>query len=188
MPFCSNCGAKLNDGDNFCSLCGTKSGMQPSSVGGQSAETFVVPQPVPMASNDFCARFSRITVRYRCPQGHTFDGNESITQCPTCGAVLNKGGYIQMYRCGNYMGMAVGMGIYIDDVPFGHIGNKQSLRISVPFGTHKVHVTHTTTRACNDPLLTVTPESPYVWCKARFVRAGFKINVDMANPQDMPVV
>lgn len=127
-------------------------------------------------------------MRFRCPAGHVFDGNETTTVCPTCGTPLQLAncGAIQMYRMGNYMGCAVGMGIYIDEVPFGHIGNCESLRIVLPFGPHKIHVTHTTTRACNDPIVVIDPANPIVYVKAHFRAMGFKIGVDVVDPSTMP--
>lgn len=186
MPFCTNCGAQAKEGAAFCTACGAKLTIPASPSPGPAPYQAPAPQGVYSAPPINLSRFSGITVRYCCPNGHAFDGNESVTQCPKCGAPVAKGGYIQMYRCGNYMGMAVGMGVYIDGVPYGHIGNKQSIRICVPFGSHMVHVTHTSTRSCNDPVFTVTPEAPYVWCKARFVKAGFKIEVEPSDPNDMP--
>ena len=148
----------------------------------QSTENW---QPAPRAAA-IPYDFSRIRVRYRCTNGHVFDGEEGMTACKTCGAPLPSGGFIQLYRMGNPIGAAVGMGVYIDDVPFGHIATKQSIRISVPYGPHKVHVTHTTTRKCNDPVFTVTPEMPYAWCKAHFSSGGFAITVEQAAPSEMP--
>ena len=147
-----------------------------------------MPQSQPAPAQGLPFDFSRIAVRYRCPNGHVFDGNDQQQVCPQCGAPLQKGGYIQVYRMGNFAGAAVGMGVYVDDLPYGHLGNKQSIRISVPFGTHKLHMTHTTTRACNDPVYTLSPQYPYVFCKAHFAKAGFKINIDTVTPDTMPNV
>ena len=126
--------------------------------------------------------------RFRCNCGKVFDGNENTQTCPACGNMLDTGncGAIQVYRQGNFMGMAVGMGIYIDDQPYGHIANKGSVRVVVPYGAHKMHMTHTSTRACNDPLITVTPQAPVAFVKAHFADMGFSIKIDPANPSDMP--
>ena len=198
--FCTKCGAQLADTDRFCAKCGAPVGAavpptaqtrpapapaqaqyqpQPQFQPQPQPQTAAQPRPVPFD-------FSRIPVRYRCQRGHVFDGKEGETLCRTCGAPLPTGGFIQLYRMGNMIGAAVGMGVYIDDIPCGHLANKQSIRISVPFGPHKVHVTHTTTRKCNDPVFTVTPEFPYAWCKAHSSSGGFRITVEQANPQDMP--
>ena len=186
--FCTKCGTALSDGANFCVTCGapvTKAApVQTPTPAQPVAPAPMPPQPAPAQGLPF--DFSRIAVRYRCPNGHVFDGNDQQQVCPQCGAPLQKGGLIQVYRMGNFAGAAVGMGVYVDDLPFGHLGNKQSIRISVPFGTHKLHMTHTTTRACNDPVYTLSPQYPYVFCKAHFAKAGFKINIDTVTPDTMP--
>ena len=181
--FCTHCGNPLSDAARFCGRCG-----QPVNAPAQPA----APAPVPAAPAPVAAPaplpfdFSRIPVRRCCDAGHVTEGDGSQTTCPTCGAPFPPGGIIQIYRMGNFSGMAVGMGIYIDDRPCGHLGNKQSIRIAVPYGPHKVHMTHTTTRACNDPVFEITPQTPYAFCKARFAAGGFRIAVEPADPADMP--
>ncbi|MBR3300500.1 MAG: zinc ribbon domain-containing protein [Clostridia bacterium] len=203
MAFCYNCGAPLAEDANFCEKCGTRvadnaaAPIMPQAA--QTAPAAPISQaapvppaaPIPPAPGAFPMppapfNFSAIPVRYLCPNGHVTDGNEGMTNCPKCGAPLPRGGYIQIYRMGNYMGMAVGMGIYLNNVPCGHLGNKKSIRLSVPYGAHMLHMTHTATRVCNDPVFNITPEYPYVWCKARFVSAGFQIRIDPASPDSMP--
>ena len=191
MPFCPNCGAELSEGANFCGKCGSKLAAAPAApsptpaMNAQSAPAAPSQTGLPAVPG---FDFSRIPLRHLCPSGHVTDGNESLTACPNCGYVYPAGGIIQIYRMGNFAGAAVGMGIYIDDVPCGHLGNKQSIRISVPYGQHKVHMTHTTTRACNDPIFDISPYNPYVFCKAHFASAGFRIAVDPATPDSMPTV
>ncbi|MBR3423996.1 MAG: zinc-ribbon domain-containing protein [Clostridia bacterium] len=192
--YCVKCGAQLAEGDRFCARCGAQ--VKAPAARGAAVQPQTVPQQVPSQSGPAGQSvpgmkpipfdFSRIPIRYRCAGGHVFDSKIVQRTCPTCGAPLPSGGFIQIYRMGNMIGAAVGMGIYIDDFPLGHLANKQSIRISVPYGQHKVHVTHTTTRKCNDPVFTVSPEYPYVWCKAHFSKGGFSITVEQANPQDMP--
>ena len=129
-------------------------------------------------------------IRYKCPQGHVFNGDENTKVCQECGQPLaTEGcGALQLYRMGNMMGMAVGMGLYIDGEPFGHLANKESIRLVLPFGTHTVHMTHTSTRNCNDPQFTITPEAPIAFMKAHFGAMGFKIVVEPAKPEEMPPV
>ena len=128
--------------------------------------------------------------RFRCGCGNVFNGDEHTQVCSSCGRTLDVAncGAIQLYRMGNMMGMAVGMGIHIDDIPFGYLANKESVRLVVPYGSHKIHVTHTTTRACNDPIVTITPEQPVAFMKAHFSGMGFKITVEPARPEEMPPV
>ena len=187
MPFCTNCGAKLPDDAKFCSRCGAKVNTPPTppppappvQTKPQALDRSVPPVPMP-------AGFSALPLRHRCQNGHVTDGPEGQTSCPKCGAPYVPGGIIHMYRMGNMMGMAVGMGIYLNGVEYGHLGNKQSIRISVPYGQYKVHVVHTATRSCNDPVFMITPQTPYVCCKASFTNAGWAINVQQVSPDDMP--
>ena len=183
MPFCSKCGNRLNEGAKFCAACGAKVGGSPAP--GPASQPYTGQTYAP-AAQPATVLNPRIRVRYRCPSGHVFDGTAEQTNCPTCGAGLVKGGYIQLYRMGNFMGAAVGMGIYIDDLPFGHIGNKQSVYVSLPLGLHKIHMTHTATRYCNDPVYELSPQYPVLCCKAYFTNGGFKINVETAPPESMP--
>ncbi len=130
--------------------------------------------------------------RFRCGCGNVFNGDENTQVCSACGRPLDlqNCGAIQLYRMGNMLGMAVGMGIYIDEQPFGHIGNKESVRLVVPYGSHKLHVTHSTNRRCNDPIITITPEAPVAFCKVH-IKAGFAVNtmiIEPARPEDMPPV
>lgn len=127
-------------------------------------------------------------LRFRCEDGHVFDGNETTQTCLNCGKPLNLSncGAIQMYRKGNFMGMAVGMGIYVDNLPYGHIANTESVRIVLPYGQHKLHVTHTSTRACNDPVVEISPAAPIAFVKAGFGAMGFKINVQQVAESEMP--
>lgn len=131
--------------------------------------------------------------RFRCNQcTNVFDVPGETQVCPHCGAALIKQntGIIQVYRMGSPIGVAVGYGIYIDGVPYGHLANTQSIRISVPLGTHLIHMTCGMTRRCKDLQVTVTPENPYAYVKAR-MKAGFwsnTIEILPSNAQEMPQV
>ncbi len=199
--FCHNCGKELPEGARFCVHCGTSvmAAPVPEAAPVKALAPEAVPAAAPISSSAPAAPvsasapaapaqgFEKVAVRYRCDKcGETFDGKDSDATCPKCGAPLNKGGFIQIYRMGAFAGMAVGMGLYINNTGYGMLGNKQSLRISVPYGSHLLHVTHTTTRKCNDPVFEITPQSPYVWCKAHFSKGGFAIAVEQADPKDMP--
>ena len=85
--------------------------------------------------------------------------------------------------------MAIGFGVYIDGQPCGHIGNKETVSYSVPFGTHNVRMTAGMSRKCVDMTLTLTPQAPVGYLKAH-IKPGFISNtvvIEPAMPQDMPV-
>ena len=110
--------------------------------------------------------------------------------CKKCNALLNlpEEGMVQIYRMGSPIGIAVGYGVYINGHPCGHIGNKQSIRIPLPFGTYTFHFTCGMTRKCQDVTITLSPDAPNAYVKAR-IKPGFWTNTIIAeavNPEDMP--
>ena len=81
-----------------------------------------------------------IKYRIKCPScGEIQDINVNCP-CKKCGGMLNaqNDACIQLYRMGSPVGIAMGYGLYLDGVPFGHLANKQSIRIPVCAGEHKV--------------------------------------------------
>ncbi len=128
--------------------------------------------------------------RVKCSKcGNVLDVTGSLP-CPKCGTAIdvNLGGMIQLYRMGSPIGVAAGYGIYLDGQPIGHIANKQSLLIPIPFGNHQLHMTCGMTRRCQDLLFNVAPESPNVYVKAH-IKPGFWTNtiiVEFADPAEMP--
>ena len=92
--------------------------------------------------------------RVRCPGcGNVTDINTDIP-CPKCGNTLAPmGAEIKLYRMGSPIGVAIGFGVYIDGQPCGHIGNKETVSYSVPFGTHNVRMTAGMSRKCVDMTL-----------------------------------
>lgn len=127
--------------------------------------------------------------RVKCPAcGHVQDINGSAP-CK-CGAQLAPAGaQIKLYRMGSPIGIAIGFGVYIDNQPFGHIGNKETVVYSLPFGTHNIHVTAGASRRCTDMTVTLTPQAPLGCIKAH-IKPGFLSNtvvLEPAAPQDMPV-
>ena len=133
------------------------------------------------------------SLRIKCPHCETVaDLPENVNACPKCKNELSPAneGCIRLYRMGSPIGIAVGYGIYINGVPYGHIANKQSLRIPLPYGTYNFHFTCGMTRKCIDVAVTLSPESPVACIKARIV-PGFwtnKIVAELADPTTMPPI
>lgn len=108
-------------------------------------------------------------LRIKCPScGNVVDVATTGSPCAKCGNALNlpEEGMIQIYRMGSPLGVAVGMGIYINENPLGHLANAESIRIPVPYGHYKVHMTHGMNRKCKDVEVDVSPAERIVYIKA----------------------
>lgn len=123
-----------------------------------------------------------------CKKVYDFSGADKCK----CGAEISVGGenvgMIQLYRMGNFVGSATGWSIYIDKEPYGHIGNRQCIRLPLPYGTHLVHVVPPMSSRCNDPQITLTAEKPIV-CLKGHLNMGFwanKVVLEEADPAEMP--
>ena len=129
--------------------------------------------------------------RFKCPHcGTVSDIPVGANLCPSCSKELSvtNEGFVQIYRMGSPLGIAVGYGIYINGVPYGHIANTQSIRIPLPYGTYNFHFTCGMTRKCVDVTAVLTPDAPAAFVKARIV-PGFwtnKIVAELARPDEMP--
>ena len=133
--FCVKCGNTLDDDARFCSKCGNP-------VGGEvpARTPAPAPAPAPQAAAPVSIVPAGKSIRYKCSCGAVIDTVEGAS-CSKCGRPLDENcGYYKLYRMGSPMGVASGFGIYIDGVPYGHIGNKQTCWIRLPYGKHTVHV------------------------------------------------
>lgn len=126
-------------------------------------------------------------------------------KCPVCGEVINLPGSglctkcgtpisvdqpcsIELYRMGNMMGAATGFGLYVNEVPYGAIANRESLILPLPYGSYKLHVVCGMNRKCNDPVVNLTPEDPRV-CMKVHMKMGFIQNtflLERVDPSTMP--
>ena len=107
--------------------------------------------------------------------------------CPKCNQSLGveEEGSIYIYRQGSPYGVAGGFGLYINDQPYGHIGNKELLRIPVKYGTYNIHSAVGLSRKCRDLQVTITPENPVAYTKV-YIKAGFWTNsfvVEYVDPK-----
>ena len=129
-------------------------------------------------------------LRFKCPSCETVSDLPESGVCPNCKQPLsaNEGGFVQVYRIGSPIGIAVGYGTYINGQPYGHIGNKESVRFPLPYGTYTFHFTCGMTRKCEDLTVTLSPENPEAFMKVHIV-PGFwsnKIVAEAAAPSEMP--
>ena len=130
------------------------------------------------------------TYRMKCPACGNVQNLNGSGPCAKCGAPLyvEQPAAIAVYRMGNFVGMANGFGLYLNEQPFGAIGNKESLTIPLPYGEYKLHVVCGMNRKCNDPVFRLSPEDPYVCVKVS-MKMGFiqnKFIVDRVDPATMP--
>ncbi len=128
-------------------------------------------------------------LRVKCPScGKVLDITDNLP-CPVCGTPLGPaGGAVQIYRMGSPIGIAVGFAIYIDGQPFGHLGNKETTYISLPYGSHVVHLAQGMNRKCNDMTVDLSPQAPLVCIKAH-IKMGVLSNsivLEPSTPDQMP--
>ena len=110
--------------------------------------------------------------------------------CPKCGALLSVDApaSISLYRMGNMMGAATGFGLYVNEVPYGAIANRESLVLPLPYGSYKLHIVCGMNRKCNDPVVNLTPGDPHV-CMKVHMKVGFIQNtfiLERVDPSTMP--
>lgn len=132
-----------------------------------------------------------IMLRTRCPQCGELVETQANCYCGKCGTPIHFAGMgmVQIYRKGSPIGIAGGFGIYIDGQPLGYIGNKQSLRIPLPMGTHTLHFACGMNRRCQDLTFTLTPQAPIVYAKV-YMKVGVFSNtfiIEPAMPHEMPM-
>jgi hypothetical protein len=132
-----------------------------------------------------------IMLRAKCPKCGELVETQANCYCGRCGTPISFAGMgmVQIYRMGSPVGIAVGYGIYLDGQPFGHIANKKSIRIPVPFGMHTLHITCGMTRRCQDLTFTLTPQAPVAYVKAH-IKMGVWSNtiiIEPAMPSEMPM-
>lgn len=129
-------------------------------------------------------------LRIKCPSCGTVVDVPGNSACKKCNnnLVLPEDGIIQIYRMGNPLGMAVGFGIYLNEIPMGHLANADSIRIPVSYGHYKLHMTHGMSRKCVDAEFDVSPNERFVYVKAH-IKPGFWSNtvvIEKVTADQMP--
>ncbi|MBE5804890.1 MAG: hypothetical protein E7316_10320 [Clostridiales bacterium] len=127
--------------------------------------------------------------RVKCSCGNVINAAPGNV-CPKCGQPLKfpEGGMISLYRKGSPLGVAGGFDIYINNEPFGHIGNRETVHIPVSYGTYNLHVAVGMSRRCTDLVVNVTPENRQAYAKV-WMRPGFWTNsfvIEPATGDEMP--
>ena len=125
-------------------------------------------------------------IRIKCPHcGEASNVKPDVTICPECKKPisLSPEGCIYLYRQGSPYGVAGGFGIYINGAPFGHIGNRETLCLPLPYGTYNIHCAAGMSRRCEDLVVTLTPENRQAYTKVH-IRPGFWTNSFVVEPLD----
>ncbi|MBR4057186.1 MAG: hypothetical protein IKK00_03505 [Oscillospiraceae bacterium] len=117
-------------------------------------------------------------IRIKCAHcGEASNVHSVYEPCPNCKQPLGiqEEGSIYIYRQGSAYGIAGGFGLYINQQPYGHIGNKELLRIPVKYGTYNIHSAVGMSRKCRDLQVSITPENPVAYTKV-YIKPGFWTN------------
>ena len=128
--------------------------------------------------------------RVKCPKCGGMINLSDSGPCTKCGALIDvqTPASIELYRMGNFVGGANAFSIYINEVPFGLIGNRENLVFPLPYGDYKMHIACGMNRKCNDPVIHLSPEDPHVCLKVH-MKMGFVQNsfiIERADPSEMP--
>lgn len=128
-------------------------------------------------------------LRLKCTCGEVINGTLG-SSCPKCHKriELPQGGLLYLYRKGSPIGIASGFGLYLNGQPYGYIGNKETLRIPLAYGSYNIHVACGMNRGCNDIVVDITPENPFAYMKV-WMRPGFWTNsfvLEYSTPDEMP--
>lgn len=128
--------------------------------------------------------------RIKCPKCGEITNLVGTDSCPKCGTRidLEHAGMLHLYRMGNFLGSAAGFGLYINGEAYGHIGNKETLSIPLPYGHYTLHVVSGVSRKCNDPEFDLSEQEPTICMKVHLkpgvIRNSFV--VERADPSTMP--
>ena len=130
------------------------------------------------------------TYRVKCPHCGEIINLPGSGPCTKCGTPISVDtpASVTMYRMGNFVGAANGFGIYINNVPFGHIGNRETLVFPLPYGDYLFHAACGMNRKCNDPVIHLSAQDPHVCLKVQ-MEVGFFQNtfrIDRVDPSTMP--
>ena len=164
--FCSKCGKPIAEGSAFCGNCGAKVGAAAPAAPTQASAS------------------AKGTIRIRCAACGTVSDVQEDTACPKCRAALPQpAGYVKLYRMGNPLGCAAALGIYVDNVPMGYIGNTQTRWVRVPYGSHTFHCAMQMNRRCNDTAITLSAEQPVAGLRVA-IKMGVWANSFVLTPCD----
>ena len=84
---------------------------------------------------------------------------------------------------GSVYGVAGGIGIYVNGVDYGAIGNKELLCFPLPYGDYTFHCAVGMSRKCNDPVISLNPQNRIEYKKV-YIKPGVWANSFIIEPID----
>lgn len=128
-------------------------------------------------------------LRVKCSCGHVLNAAPGNV-CSKCKKPLEfpPDGLISLYRKGSPLGIAGGFGIYLNGEPMGYVGNRETVRIPVKYGTYTLHVAVGMNRRCTDLVIEITPDNRHAYAKV-WMKPGFWSNtfvIEPATKDEMP--
>ena len=126
--------------------------------------------------------------RFKCECGKLYDSNDESMACPSCQKENSTEGFgiIQLNRPSNYIGCLIKMNIFIDDQPYGPLADSSSIKLVVPYGTHKLRTNMSTVKRCKDQELILSAEEPVAYFKTGVDFFGTQINISPSTKEKMP--
>lgn len=116
--------------------------------------------------------------------------------CPRCGKAYAYGGQLLIYRMGNGLPSAaiVPVAIYIDNVFYGEVANRESVRIMLSSGTHVIGLgarpgTRINRMQSNQFQITVGPQTNNLAFKVSVVyryMGPYGLELKQCNPEEIP--
>lgn len=165
------------------------------------------PQPQTMPYTPPITDGTNVTIpfgrKYRvvCPDCQTVVDNLKRDEtygfaCTRCGKAYAYGGQLLLYRMGNGLPSAaiVPVAIYIDNVFYGEIANRESLRIMLSTGTHVIGMgarpgTRINRMQSNQFQITVGPQTNNLAFKVSVVyryMGPYGLELKQCNPEEIP--
>ncbi|MBR4942054.1 MAG: hypothetical protein IKZ19_08655 [Clostridia bacterium] len=124
--------------------------------------------------------------RVKCPHcSKVVNIAEGSDICPECRmqVAIPTEGRIYLYRQGSPYGIAGGFGVFINGIPKGYIGNKETICFPVAYGQYTIHCAVGMSKKCTDLTVNVTPQYPRGCCKV-YMKPGFWANSFVIEPLD----
>ncbi len=125
-------------------------------------------------------------LRMKCPHcGDVNNVRPDVQVCPKCKKPVSlcPEACIYLYRQGSFYGVGGGFGLFINNMPYGYIGNRELLCIPLPYGTYTIHSAVGMSRKCRDLQVTLTPQNRVAYTKV-YIKPGFWTNSFVIEPMD----